>query len=78
MKPPSFLSAPAFVVGMPIVFAISRLSLVMPKALLREKLRPGIPVFVAMSFCICSYLMHSKRKSKQKKYKNFSYARIYK
>ena len=63
IMPPNFLSIPAFVVGMPVTLATSRLSLVMPNALLREKLRPGILVFVAMSssFLFIPYALETKR-----------------
>ena len=43
---PIFLSIPAFVVGIPVAFVKARLAAVMPTARLREKLSPGILVFV--------------------------------
>ena len=43
---PTFLSIPVFVVGIPVAFVKARLAAVMPTARLREKLSPGILVFV--------------------------------
>lgn len=41
---PIFLSIPALEVGMPVFFAISRFTCVMPMARFHEKLRPGMGV----------------------------------
>lgn len=49
---PTFLSIPAFDVGIPVSFAIFCFNAVMPTALFHEKLSPGIIVlFFAMSMC---------------------------
>ena len=45
---PIFLSMPLLVVGMPVAFAIFLFILVMPRALFREKLSPGIPVLLLL------------------------------
>lgn len=43
---PTFLSMPLFVVGIPVAFVKARLAAVMPRALFKEKLNPGIFVLV--------------------------------
>ena len=43
---PIFLSIPDWVVGIPVFWVKALLSLVIPNALLREKLNPGILVLV--------------------------------
>ena len=48
IKPPIFLSIPALVTGMPVALVKLRFNAVIPMALFREKLSPGI--FVLLIF----------------------------
>ena len=52
MAPPIFRSMPDLVVGIPVVRAILCFNLVIPNALFREKLTPGIFVLVMISVMI--------------------------
>jgi hypothetical protein len=59
-KPPTFLSSPVFDVGIPVVRETFCFSLVMPRALFREKERPGMgverlfPIVVDFIWLLCS------------------------
>lgn len=59
---PNFLCIPDLVVGIPVFFAILRLTFVMPKALFGEKDKPGIPVFVPRFFAMTNTSLKPKLK----------------
>jgi hypothetical protein len=50
IKPPIFLSIPALVTGMPVALVKLRFNAVIPMALFREKLSPGIFVLLIFLF----------------------------
>lgn len=54
---PTFLSIPAFDVGIPISFAIFCFNAVMPTALFHEKLSPGIIVLFLPCQCALEQIM---------------------
>ena len=51
IAPPTFRSIPAFVVGIPVFWVKFLFNLVIPNALFKEKLKPGILVLVIIIIC---------------------------